>query len=82
MVRKILCKKCEADSKKLFPTESPYPGEHVKFVTGLAKRDMMCDDCGKDIIEEENICGFSIFADYGGIPYYPWEEDYLNITNI
>lgn len=79
MVRKILCKKCEASSKKLFPTESPYPGEHVKFVPGEAKHGMLCDDCGVYINKGDIVCAFSIFADYGGIPYYPWEEEYLNI---
>jgi hypothetical protein len=79
MVRKILCKKCEADSKKLFPNESPYPGEHVKFVPGEAKRDMICDDCGVDIEIGQQVCAFSIFTDYGGIPYFAWEEEYLNL---
>jgi hypothetical protein len=75
MVRKIECKKCEAASKKMFPTESPYPGEHVKFVTGTANKNMICDHCGKRITKDEVVCAFSIFTDR--TPYMPWEEEFV-----
>lgn len=77
MVRKILCKECEAKSRKLFPNESPYPGEHIKFVSGKANMMYICDDCVAPIFKNDEICAFSIFTDYGGIPYYSWEEEYL-----
>lgn len=78
MVRKILCKKCEKESRKLFPTSSPYPGEFIIFTPGIAKKTMMCDDCGLDLAVEDEVCAFSISTDR--TPYYPWEEEFITIT--
>lgn len=77
MVQKILCKKCEEDCRNLFPIESPYPGEYIKFVPGIAKKSMLCDDCGLDLLIGDNVCAFSIFTDER--PYGAWEEEYINI---
>jgi len=79
MVRKILCKKCEEESRKLFPTSSPYPGEHIKFVQGTIKRACFCDNCDTHIHTKDQVCAMSIYADYGGIPYFEWEDEYLII---
>jgi hypothetical protein len=81
MKREILCKKCEAERRKLFPTESPYPGEHIKFVKGIAKSEMVCDGCVilTEIHKGDEICAFSIWADYGGIAYHAWEFEFLKI---
>ena len=77
MKQQIVCKKCEPSLRKLFPTDTPYPGEHVKFVSGKAKRDFLCDRCGCDINATDSCHAVSTWADYGGIPYYEWETEYL-----
>ena len=77
MKRQIVCNKCKDSLRKLFPTDMPYPGEHVKLVKGKAKKDFMCDRCGCDINATDNCWAVSIWADYGGIPYYEWEDEYL-----
>ena len=40
---------------------------------------MRCDDCNSAFSKGESVCAFSIFTDYGGIPYYPWEKAYIEI---
>ena len=79
MKREILCQSCEEKVRKLFPVESPYPGEHIKLVNGKSLKNMVCDGCDKFIIEGEAVCAFSIWADYGGVPYYSWESDFIEI---
>lgn len=44
--REIFCPKCAQAARTQFPTEQPYPGEHVKFVPGFAKSPFRCDHCG------------------------------------
>lgn len=75
----ILCKPCEAEHRILFPTNSPYPGEHVKFMCGKAKHDMTCDFCAIHIKKGDDCCAFSIYTD--NQIYYEWEEDYIKQTN-
>jgi hypothetical protein len=77
MKQEILCTKCEESTRKQFPNESPYPGEHVKFVSGKANEDFICDHCNTEISEDENCCAFSIWADYGGQPYFEWESNFI-----
>ena len=79
MKREIVCSGCEPKLRKLFPTESPYPGEHVKFVRGLSIIKCVCDSCGQDIKVAEIVCAFSAWADYGGIPYSEWEDEYIDL---
>jgi len=79
MKQEILCLTCKGVLRKLFPTDTPYSGEHVKFVDGQAIKDFICDYCGKKINKDANCCAFSIWAEYHGIPYYPWESEYLNL---
>ena len=81
MKREIVCPKCELKLRKLFPKESPYPGEHVKFINGLASIDFICDQCGEPILTKNECAAVSFWADYGGIPYFEWEEDYLLQTD-
>jgi len=80
MKQEIICKKDEAESRKLFPNESPYPGEHVKFVPGKALNDMLCDHCGCEILEGQDCCAVSIWADHGAQPYYEWESKFIEIS--
>lgn len=80
MKREILCVWCRPNVRELFPTDNPYPGEHVKFVDGTAKMDRICDQCGCPIEAGQTCTAFSSWADYGGIPYFPWESGYLELA--
>lgn len=77
MKREVLCKDCAVQMRKMFPNDSPYPGEHVKFVNGKSKVQCICDRCSKPINPGDEICAFSSWADYGGVPYSEWEDEYL-----
>ena len=77
MKRELLCPACTVKARKLFPTDTPYPGEHVKFVSGKALYGFTCDKCGCPIKEETPCNALSIWADYGGAPYSKWENDYI-----
>lgn len=73
MKREILCEKC-ADMTNL-PT---FPEEHWKFISGKAKSNFKCDADDCEIKPGQIAVAMSIWADYGGIPYYPWETEYLD----
>lgn len=77
MKREILCQKC-ADSTNL-PT---FPEEHWKFISGKSKANFKCDASGCKIKTGQAAVAMSIWAEYGGIQYYPWETEYLegNLT--
>lgn len=77
MKQEILCPDCKNKARRMFPTDNPYPGEHVKFQDGKAKSDYNCDTCNKPINTGESCTCLSMWADYGGVPYYPWEKDYI-----
>jgi len=77
MKREIVCITCREKLLNLFPTDNPYPLEHVKFVDGKARKEFFCDHCGREINTTEKCTAVSIWADYGGIPYFEWEPDYL-----
>ena len=81
MKQEIVCPKCKDGLRKLFPTDNPYPGEHIKFLKGKALKDYVCDDCAVDIKKDEKCFAFSIWADHGAQPYYPWEKDYILTLN-
>lgn len=74
MKQEIVCEKCRPELRALFKTDTPYPGEHVKFVDGKARETFICDQCGQLIKAKDNCTAFSSWADYGGIPYYNWES--------
>ncbi len=77
MKKEIICMECKKKTRKLYPTDTPYPGEHVKFLVGKALDDFRCDQCNKDIFIDERCCAFSIWADYGGQPYHNWEKEFV-----
>jgi len=79
MKQEILCPECQTSSRALFKSDTPYPGEHVKYVPGLAKAQYVCDHCGKIILKNDPCCAFSIWADHGRQPYYRWESGYIFI---
>lgn len=81
MKQQIICPVCKDLNKKLFKTKAPHPGEHVKFISGYALRDFVCDDCAIPIETDTECCAFSIWADHGGIPYYPWEHDFIEFVD-
>ena len=81
MKREILCKFCKFEIRKLFPTDTPYPQEHVKFVNGHAKQDFICDSCGTEISKSDPCTAFSSWAEYGGIQYYEWEYEFISQTH-
>lgn len=86
MKREILCMSCvpKPMGLKLIHTQAgdpilvnPYPGEHQKVIKGIAKNHYQCDRCNETIREGEMCVASSLWADYGGIPYFPWETQYI-----
>ena len=80
MKREIICLKCEKELKELHGSANPYPGEHLRYVEGKAVDDYVCDQCGISIKKDSLCCCYSIYTDYGGQPYYGWEEEYINLN--
>ena len=78
MKREIICKNCEPDYRQLFPVESPYPGEYIKFVNGKARENMTCDFCGTPIKKNKSCCAVSMYTDQ--IPYFEWEDEDIKTT--
>jgi hypothetical protein len=78
MKREILCMGCKADFRQQFPDDNPYPGEHIKIVSGFAGFDMVCDGCGCPVGLWTECAAVSIWADRGGIPYYEWEREFIS----
>jgi len=56
-----------------------YPGEHVKFVDGIATNNWVCDSCSAAIVKGKFCTAFSTWVDYGDAPYYPWEKEFILI---
>ncbi len=79
MKQDILCPDCAKERRELHKTDNPYPGEHIKFMKGIAKKDMLCDGCAvKTPIKKGDPCvAYSSWADYGCIPYYQWESEFI-----
>lgn len=79
MKQQIFCDLCGKEIRKLHPTDEPYPQEHIKFLKGFSLDDYICDYCGKFIREDDVAWAFSTWADYGGVPYYEWEKDFIKL---
>jgi len=67
---------------------SQYPGEHIKYVPGTAKRNpymadgmSKCDHCGKPIEIGEPCSAVTIWADHSPKPYKPWESQFIEVIN-
>jgi hypothetical protein len=58
-----------------------YPGEYWKRVHGIAKKDMRCDWCYPAAeIKKGDPCAAETLGVVGhGIPYHPWESEYIEI---
>ena len=68
---RIICKTC---------AKSPlgeYPGEWARRVSGLARKDFVCDQCNVDISEGTPCVAESFGVDR--VPYTPWEQKYVNV---
>jgi hypothetical protein len=86
MKREIVCsEKCKpkfsykllTDEKGISYIADPYPGEYCKTVKGKAKGIYICDACGKSIKKGDVAIAISIWADYTGLPYFEWEDDFI-----
>lgn len=88
MKREILCLNCAAERfkryglayvPKLQAIVDPYPREHVKYLRGISKGDFFCDACAslKPINKGDECFAVSTWADYGGLPYYEWEYEFI-----
>lgn len=77
MKQEIVCPECKAKLREMFPSDNPYPGEHVKFTDGIAKKDYRCDNCDTPIKKDTLCTAFSVWADHGRVPYYPWENNFI-----
>ena len=75
MKQEITCPRCTKELRDLYPTDTPFPGEGVKFVPGVALGPYQCDQCGAPIDKGSNCTAFSIFAEW--IPYHKWEHEYI-----
>ena len=86
MKQEILCLGCGKKrmkghglvySKEFGRLVDPFPGEHVKYEEGKAKAPFLCDFCGCEIMPTGRCFAVSTWADYGGIPYYEWELEFI-----
>jgi len=77
MNQQIICESCYADVRKRYPTNSPFPGEHIKFMHGLASKDYFCDLCGRDLPVACDCTAYTLWSDRGRQPYSPWEHNFL-----
>ena len=79
MKRNIICPKCAAEIMARPNWENPYEREHRKIVKGIALADFLCDNCGceTELPKGSVIFAESIWVDYDGVPYFPWESEYL-----
>ena len=74
MKREIDCPKCAESWKQSI---GKYKGEHIKLQEGKAKDQFLCDHCDKVIEPGDSCVAVSVWADYGGVPYFPWENECL-----
>jgi len=76
MKQEILCKNCARETKRIFQSAKPYPGEYIRFRDGSALCNFICDGCGKLIIARTRCTAFSMWT--RSIPYYNWESGFID----
>lgn len=78
MKRELQCVECADTLKRNVFSKPSAPGEYVKYIKGQLLHDgLICDYCGKPLEIGEEVYCMSIWADYGGVPYYKWEHEYI-----
>ena len=82
----ILCQSCAEDMEKRQGDGSEYPGEHIKYVKGRAKRNpymeggaSKCDHCEVRLPRGKECTAMTIWADSSPNPYRPWECQFIEI---
>jgi len=76
MRREIVCLLC-AEVLLRRVMETAYIGDNIKFVNGKSKRNSGCDRCSNFVLYGKRCTAVSMWSDTVGIPYGPWEEEYL-----
>lgn len=76
MTRKILCPTCY---DQLFARATDLT-EKKKIVRGKATIHFYCDHCSTHITPGDDCIAVSVWVEGQGIPYYPWESEYLERT--
>lgn len=74
MKREILCLPCRRDLIGKLPAAA---GEHVKFALGRLTVNCLCDACCARLEPGTEAYAVSMWADYGGGGYYPWEHEFI-----
>jgi hypothetical protein len=73
MKREVDCLKCG----RSWPDKARDPNEHIHKLTGYTLNHFVCDGCGEELpLGVPAIC-VSVWSDIGGIPYFPWEAEYV-----
>jgi len=72
MKREIVCIECRDHLKRSF---GPMNGEYYKFTTGKALDYYLCDQCMKEIRQDEECAALSMWNDT--IPYSSWEKAFI-----
>lgn len=88
MKREIACPPCAAEIAQAVTGArfvdgqivDPFPGEHARFLPGTLARHCYCDACAAKLSPGDAAVAVSFWADYGGIPYYPWEGEFLEVV--
>lgn len=80
MKRLIVCETCRKALRALYRSDTPYPGEHVKFVGGDTLEDFICDHCDARLPKGTKACAVSMWADHGRVPHFPWEHECLVVS--
>lgn len=81
MARLILCDECKGRTEK----NAEGFGEHFVYMTGEAKKEMNCDQCGEDVKEGDrahDCCLLSSADHFNAEAHDPkrWAGHYLTIT--
>jgi hypothetical protein len=88
MKRLILCTACANGMLARIGDGTKYPGEHVKYVKGLAKNPppilagqevIECDYCEAPLPLGTDCQAVTIWADNMPNPYEPWESEFIEI---
>lgn len=74
----IVCLECKDQLREMFPTDNPFPGEHINLKKGKALKEYICDKCNAGIDEGELCYAFSVWTDQQ--ERLNWEWDFIEIV--